>query len=182
MSDLDKINSIFNAKIDSIKSKDELIFEHKFNLKGKRVLISFESSSLGDTIAWIPYVEEFRLKHDCEVICSTFWNNLYQNSYPKIKFIKPGKIVENMYASYKLGCFNPPDDQKWHPSDWRKGPLQKVASDILGLEYKEIRTKINIPNDSKTIKVNNKNTIPLLINFFILKLEINKFIFLSAMS
>ena len=135
-----------------IKSKDELIFEHKFNLKGKRVLISFESSSLGDTIAWIPYVEEFRLKHDCEVICSTFWNNLYQNSYPKIKFIKPGKIVENMYASYKLGCFNPPDDQKWHPSDWRKGSLQKAASDILGLEYKEIRTKIDVSNSKRPLK------------------------------
>ena len=33
MSDLDKINSIFNAKIDSIKSKDELqnLIDHKIN-------------------------------------------------------------------------------------------------------------------------------------------------------
>ena len=29
-------------------------------LKGKRVFISFESSSLGDSLAWIPYCLEFQ--------------------------------------------------------------------------------------------------------------------------
>jgi len=133
-----------------IKSGDELIFEHKFDLKGKKVLISFESSSLGDTLAWIPYVEEFRLKHDCEVFCSTFWNNLYENSYPEIKFIKPGKNVDTIYAGYKIGCYIPQDDHKWHPIDWRTIPLQKVASDILGLDYREIKPRIDIPDDLGT--------------------------------
>jgi len=145
----------FTNWIIKIKSDDKLIFEHKFDLKDKRVLISFESSSLGDTLAWIPYVEEFRLKHNCKIICSTFWNNLYRNSYPEIEFIKPGNITDNIYAAYKLGCFNPPDDQKWHPFDWRNIPLQKVASDILGLDYQEIKPKIDIPEEISVLENNN---------------------------
>jgi autotransporter strand-loop-strand O-heptosyltransferase len=131
-----------------ISKDDQEILHYQLNLSEKKVLISFESSSLGDTIAWIPYVEEFRKKHSCELVCSTFWNNLFQESYPEIKFIKPGIVIDDISVKYILGCFNPPNDLKWHPSDWRSGPLQKVASDILGLEYEEIITKIDIPKDS----------------------------------
>jgi len=140
----------FTNWIIKVKSEDKLVFEHKFDLKNKKILISLESSALGDTIAWIPYVEEFRLKHDCKVFCSTFWNKLYKNSYPEINFIKPGEVVHNIYASYKIGAFNPADSKMWHPVDWRTIPLQKIASDILGLEYREIKPKIDIPDDLGT--------------------------------
>jgi hypothetical protein len=56
------------------------------------VFISFESSS-GDTIAWLPYVLEFKIKHNCEVVLSTFWNKLFEESYPQITFIQPGSNV-----------------------------------------------------------------------------------------
>ena len=36
--------------------------EYIFNPEGKKVLISFESKSLGDTLAWIPYVEKLTRK------------------------------------------------------------------------------------------------------------------------
>jgi hypothetical protein len=41
------------------------------HLKGKRVFIAFGSSSLGDTIAWMPYCLEFKKKYQCDVIVST---------------------------------------------------------------------------------------------------------------
>src|SRR6185369_14461879 len=50
-------------------------------------VIVFESSALGDTIAWVPIVEEFRKKHNVEIYCSTFHNQLFQEAYPNIHWI-----------------------------------------------------------------------------------------------
>ena len=36
-------------------------------IKGKVVYIIFQSKGLGDTLAWFPYVEEFRKKYNCKV-------------------------------------------------------------------------------------------------------------------
>jgi SAM-dependent methyltransferase len=60
-----------------IRRNGKLDFEHCFDLKNKNVLISFDTKGIGDTIAWIPYIEEFRNKHNCNVWISTFWNKLF---------------------------------------------------------------------------------------------------------
>jgi FkbM family methyltransferase len=39
------------------------------------------------------------------------------------------------------------------PNDYKTQPLQKTATDILGLEYKEIRPLLNLPNTPKKKKV-----------------------------
>ena len=128
------------------------IFSEEFNLKDKRVLVSFESSSLGDNIAWVPYIEEFRKKHDCEVSCSTFFNNLFEKEYPEIKFVPVGSSLENIYASYEIGWFDNWDDRERNPNGVRAIPLQQTASDILGLKYEEIKTKINIKSPNRPIE------------------------------
>ena len=134
----------------------ELIYENTINLEGKRVYISFASKSLGDTMAWVPYVEEFRLKHKCELIVSTFMNYLFSDQYPDIQFVEPGDVVMNIHAQYRLGWFYKEDgsvDYDMAPSDYKKQPLQKTATDILGLEHTEIRPKLKLPNVSKKKKV-----------------------------
>ena len=70
------------------------------NLENKKVFITFESSSLGDSIAWIPYVLEFKNKHNCEVVVSTFWNKLFKKSYPEITFTEPGQNVNNFNSNF----------------------------------------------------------------------------------
>jgi autotransporter strand-loop-strand O-heptosyltransferase len=134
----------------------ELIYNNKINLNGERVYISFGSKSLGDTLAWFPYVEEFRKKHNCELVVSTFMNFLFVGQYPDISFVEPGDIVQNIKAQYRLGWFYNEDgsvNYNMTPSDYKKQPLQKTATDILGLEYNEIRPKLNLPNTSKKKKV-----------------------------
>lgn len=125
--------------------------EHRFNVEGKRVLISFESKSLGDTIAWIPYAEKFRIDRKCKVVCSTFHNGLLRNQYPEIDFVEPGAIVHNLYALYRIGIFL--EQNKWdstkHLLDPKKEPLTKVASDILGLDYVELKPKLPILTTEK---------------------------------
>jgi len=119
---------------------------HEFNPKNNRFYISFESKSLGDTLAFIPYVEEFRKQRDCKVVCSTFHNELFEKEYPEIEFVNPGSQVNNIYGMYRLGLFYNGNqvDYERHPYNPLQEPLQKIASDILGLDYKEI-----IPNVPK---------------------------------
>ena len=134
----------------------ELIYEDTINLEGKRVYISFGSKSLGDTMAWVPYVEEFRKKHNCKLIVSTFMNSLFVDQYPDIEFAEPGDVVMNIHAQYRLGWFYNEDgtvDYNMVPNDYKKQPLQKTATDILGLEYTEIRPKLKLPNVPKKKKV-----------------------------
>ena len=132
-------------KIQVTDSFGNQLVEADLDLTGKRVLISFESSALGDTLAWIPYVDEFRKVHNCKIICSTFKNNLFIDQYPDIEFVQPGSHVTDLYAIYKIGYFYNSEGQVDYekvPNDFKLGPLQKTASDILGLEFKEIRPNV----------------------------------------
>jgi hypothetical protein len=69
-----------NWRIEITDSFNKVIESAKYDAAGQRVYIALESKALGDTFAWLPYVEEFRKKHDCQVICSTFHNQLFNAS------------------------------------------------------------------------------------------------------
>jgi len=131
----------------------ETKYKYEISLKDKRVYIALDSKSIGDTLAWFPYVDEFRKKHECKVICSTFNNNLFEENYPHIEFVNPGDVVHNLYAMYTIGWYYNSDgniDFNKIPYDFRNQPLQKTASDILGLDYIEIVPKIKLkPNIEK---------------------------------
>ncbi len=122
-------------------------------LTNERVYIALDSRSLGDTLAWIPYVDEFRKKHRCNMVCSTFWNAMFKDQYPDITFVEPGTAVHDIMAMYTIGLFydekNNVDFFK-NPNNPTSVPLQRVATDILGLEYKEIRPRIQSPEVTKT--------------------------------
>jgi autotransporter strand-loop-strand O-heptosyltransferase len=128
---------------------DNKVYEHILDLTNKRVIIHLDSKAVGDTIAWFPYVEEFRKKHNCHVICSTFHNNWFETQYPEIEFIKPGTACSNIYAIYNIGWFN---DSSKNPNNPVTIPLQKAATDILGLSYKEIKPKTSFKLSKSTIK------------------------------
>jgi autotransporter strand-loop-strand O-heptosyltransferase len=140
----------FTNWLTRITRNGKVVHEHKFNCTGKNVLISFDSKSLGDTIAWIPKTEEFRKKHNCILYVSTFWNNLFISSYPNIKFVNPGSVVNNLYASYIVGCWE--GNLFKNKTDWREVPLQHVASNILGLEHKEVICNLGVKIGPRPIK------------------------------
>ena len=147
----------FKNYICKIYDGDDIVYEHKMNLKNKRVYIAFESKSLGDTLAWIPQCDEFRKKHECELIVSTFMNELFVDQYPNIKFVSPGQSVHDIYAMYRLGWFYDGDNVNFtmNPKDFRTIPLQQTASDILGLDYNEVRPKLKqlTPNKKKKVGI-----------------------------
>ena len=128
----------------------------EFNLTDKRVLIGLESKSIGDTIAWTPYAVEFAKKHNCKVVLSTFHNEWFKglDTYKDIEFIEPGQSTE-CHVIYKIGWIRGEsgkwDNFEYYPNYIQSQPLQKTASDILGLEFKELNYGINfIPKPKAT--------------------------------
>lgn len=127
----------------------KLWFEHLYDPTGKRVYIALDSKALGDTLAWFPYAEEFKKIHNCDVIVSTFMNDMFESQYPTLEFVTPGTNVHNLYAMYSIGLFYNEDSNinfYKNPIDPKSVTLQKMCSDILGIEYKEIRPRIKNTN------------------------------------
>ncbi len=129
----------------------------RLDLKGKRVLISLESKSLGDTIGWTPYAVEFAKKHKCKVIISTFHNDWFKNlkAYKDIEWLEPGNST-GCTAHYRIGWFRD-DKEGWqnfdmHPRQCNVIPMQATSSDILGLKEKELNYGLDFPKGKRPYK------------------------------
>lgn len=93
----------------------------------KHVFVNIESDSLGDNISWLPYIEEYRKLRKCEVFTNFRYPNLFWDSYPNLKFSNSpygGDIINISILNKEI-------------------PLQKAATDALGLPFKEIRPEFN---------------------------------------
>ena len=122
------------------------------------LLIEHHSSSIGDTIAWAPYAVEFAKINKCKVILSTFHNNWFENldEYKNIEFVNPGSNVE-CYVTYHLGWFKNDDDNNWDRKDMNPTavnliPLQQTATDVLGLEFRELNYGVDLGKNKTPYK------------------------------
>ena len=70
-----------------VYERDKLIFAHDLDLQGKKVLIKFPVGILGDILAWFPYAEVFRKKHECDLYCAMAEEmiEIIKPGYPEIK-------------------------------------------------------------------------------------------------
>lgn len=118
---------------------DLLVYKDSFQPNYKTIFIKIDSWALGDTIAWIPYVEEFRKKYKCHIICSTFHNDLFVDLYPEFLFVQPNTVIRNVYAQFYIGVS---DLIMYSPISVSNNPLQSIATKILGLSYIELRPEL----------------------------------------
>ena len=126
-----------------IWQKGKLIYENTLDYTNKRVAILIDSKALGDTLSWVPYALEFKNKHNCDVILSTFWNHILD--YPELEFAEPGQPIHNIDGLYRIGWYYDPNKA---PNIPHTIPIQQTATDILGLDYKEIKPKLKMPSIS----------------------------------
>lgn len=146
----------------SILKDGRKIFDYTMDLTDKRVAVFIESDSLGDNLAWIPYIWEFAKKHKCEIYCVSSMDFLFKKGYPGVNFISSDEyynLEKTFYARYRIGWFienNGSMQYSLCPNDIRLQPMQKTASDILGLDFQEIRPIIS---DDVEIKKRKKVTI-----------------------
>ncbi|MAG28326.1 autotransporter strand-loop-strand O-heptosyltransferase [Candidatus Pacearchaeota archaeon] len=140
-------------------------------IRGKNVHIIFQSQALGDTLAWFPYVEQFRVDNKCNVKLFLPMQELIpllKPNYPKIEFLSEEKYMHARYAvcehgcscgdgeihfklpmnadgiiSYKIGC-------SWDGRQYI--PLQQSATEILGLPFVEKRPNLVFKNYGRPMK------------------------------
>jgi|DEB0MinimDraft_10_1074344.scaffolds.fasta_scaffold00046_12 autotransporter strand-loop-strand O-heptosyltransferase len=139
-----------------IKRDGAHVYEHRFNPSGQRVLVSIGSSSMGDTLAWVPYLENFQQRWGCKVVACSHHNEWVESAYPSIEWIGPGVEVKNIYALTNIGFFydeseeSLPDPTK-HSHDPRTEPLQWTAARQLGLPPVEIRPRVSISTRGRPV-------------------------------
>jgi autotransporter strand-loop-strand O-heptosyltransferase len=146
------IQYFVNWHITIVKNDEEVFWHYKLNLENKPVVIELDSSSLGDNLGWFPYIEEFRKKHGCVVFAAN-WGAVYSNNffkqeyYPELHIIDARTTVQGMFAKYKVGVYynktNTGFNPDYHRVHFLNVPHQQIASDILGLPFKEIRPLID---------------------------------------
>lgn len=120
-----------------IWDEEAMVASHELDLENKRVFVMLDSRSLGDTLSWVPQIVEFSRVNRCKLVLCTFHNDLFD--YPEVEWIQPGEAIGEVYASYTLGYYLGDDRFNYTPIDPRTSPLGKVATDILGIQYQEIR-------------------------------------------
>ena len=114
------------------------ILDYDLDLTGKNVLIQYDTPALGDQLSWIPVADQFRRKHNCNLYVKI--PNLiecFKKKYKNITFLNMDESIPDLFATYKPGWYvdNQSINEKRCVNDVRKQPLQKVASDYLGLPY-----------------------------------------------
>ena len=133
-------------------------------LRTGKVIVAFESSSLGDTLAFFPYLNKFAETHNCsDLTVTTFWNHLFETQYPNIKFQYPGFREDGIDVLIGMGWYEE-EDRNIHKKDPRLCNLQEIAADILGVEYAgDIRPKLpkvlsKRPTESKYVCIGTEST------------------------
>lgn len=124
-----------------------LIFKTRVRSKPK-AYIEIGSSCLGDNLAWIPYVEEFRKKNNYEVYCFSYLQDLYAPNYPEIKFLNsPKGAPEHKWDKvHKIGWY------KDTPIEIKQKEQQRAASHYLQLDHKEIKPKVFVENKERAVE------------------------------
>jgi len=141
-----------------VRQHDELLISHDYNAADREVLIRFPVETLGDTIAWLPYVEKFQKLHGCRLTCaiSAKLIALFRDAYPAISFVTPEQVENTRYyATYKVVLFFKGgviyDYKDRVPCDFRYVGLQRAAAYILAVDPAETPPRIVIPDDRRPI-------------------------------
>lgn len=119
----------------------------------KNELIFFRSTSLGDIIAWMPIVEEYRKKTGNKIFCISNFNDIF--NYPFINFINQNQATNEIFDKiYEMGFFiENLNFKKMNLKDPRTLNLQEIACDILKIAYnKQIKPNIFIKNSTNQFK------------------------------
>jgi autotransporter strand-loop-strand O-heptosyltransferase len=127
------------------RGKPEPIFTHDMDLAGKPVCIHFPVGTLGDVLAWFPYVERFRQKHRCRVkyTMADGIAELFKETYPELSHIQMEQ-ANDCYASYRMGLFFDDDQNCLQPMDFRLVGLHRTAAHILGVSDTETRSRLKL--------------------------------------
>ena len=130
-----------------IKRGDVVLETLEWSLRDKECLVQFDSSSLGDTLAWMGQMEQFMEQHGIKkLLVRTHKPWLFDKQYYSEKAIELiSDWQQTAEVQYNIGVYYD-DNETWKPNehkyDWRHVTLGKIASDRLGIQYYEERPQL----------------------------------------
>lgn len=142
----------------NVYDQDKLIYTHNHDLREKNVAVVFGSKSIGDTLAWVPYVDEFQKRYNSKIFCATWHNDWFDGQYKNITFIshEEAKKIPDLYALFSIGWFyndkNTDFNYTYAPNDCRTVSLQQLAAQVLRVPFKEIKPRTNWKNSARPLK------------------------------
>jgi len=123
----------------------KLVFEHNYDCTDQEVCIIIPDGGLGDNLAWLPYLEKFRVIHRAKVtaVMGEWMIRLCKPLYPALKFIplatKPK--LNFPYAIYFCGIFEE-NRKPWRPVEHQHLGMQKTVAQILGLPLEHLHCRL----------------------------------------
>ena len=129
-------------------------------MKGKRILINFDSTSLGDNLAWMPYCELFQKQFDCETLVCTHRNEFFEGNYPTLTFVPPKMTIPDLFGIVSIGWYWDYYKESTNPVTI---PLQETAARALCVPFEELVPRINFtakprPIEQKYVCISVKST------------------------
>jgi autotransporter strand-loop-strand O-heptosyltransferase len=123
---------------------------HNFDPTGKKIFVQIFGNALGDSIAAMPYIEEFARVHSAEVTVKAAFNSILAPAYPGLKFLDQDTSIQSLmekpscpfYAAYGIGGWLGNTGYLPNGVDCRNLPLQKIPAQILGVPFREIRPRV----------------------------------------
>lgn len=135
------------------------VFEHSYDAREQEVIIQLPVGTLGDTLAWFPYVARFAEVRGAKVTCliSGLILPLLKDAYPTITLMtsedaEKAGVHTTSYATYCIGLFFDDKDCIQQPTDFRFVGLHRTAGYILGVSPHEEPPRLSLPDDSRPIK------------------------------
>lgn len=112
---------------------EEKIFTHTLNLEGQAVTVKFISTALGDTLAVLPYIREFKKIHRCDlqIIPPDYSRELVAQLCPDIPMTS--EVNFKTYATYY--SIVPMASVPFVSSEIRKMSITRVVGSIFGIDY-----------------------------------------------
>ena len=123
---------------------------HDYDCTGKKVMIVIPDGGLGDNLAWLPYVEAFRIEHRADVtcLCGEWLIRLVKEQYPELHFLPMDSSPScvGFYATYFCGIFEK-NRKSWRPTDHQHFGMQGSVAQILGVRQipRRVRLKLDSP-------------------------------------
>jgi autotransporter strand-loop-strand O-heptosyltransferase len=133
-----------------------LVFSHAFNAANKKIAIRMTSPALGDSLAWIPVIDQFREQHRCEIHLPMAEHllPLYREGYPLLQFATHAELdtrKDDFYATYYIGLLKPFSERNHQPTDPRVSNMQDAIAYLLGVPCEERRPNVVIADKTRTI-------------------------------
>ena len=120
---------------------------HDYDCVGKKVMIVIPDGGLGDNLAWLPYVEAFRVEHRADVtcVCGEWLIRLVRDQYPELHFVPLDSqpSCDGFYASYYCATFQK-DRMSWRPSEHQYFGMQGSVAQLLGVRRVPRRTRLKL--------------------------------------